>query len=189
MDNVPPYGAPQPGAPQPAASIDNTPGATTLNLNASRTAALQPEIDEQTRRSQSGANWFFWIAGLSLVNSVIVVMGGNWSFLAGLGVTQFLDAMARGLSARLGAASTVFALILDVAAAGVLVMFGLLARQRHSWAFVLGMILYVLDGLLFVILQDWLGLAFHAYALFCIYRGLSANNKLGELLAERDAVR
>lgn len=184
MDNVPPYGAPQPGA-----SIDNAPGATTLNLNASRSAAMQPEIDEQTRRSQTGANWFFWIAGLSLVNSLIVVMGGNWSFLAGLGVTQFIDAVARGLSTRGGAAATVLALLLDVGAAGVLVMFGLLARQRHSWAFVLGMILYAMDGLLLVIVQDWLGLAFHAYALFCIYRGLSANNKLGELLAERDAPR
>jgi hypothetical protein len=183
MDNVPPG-----EVRQSAGSADNPQSATTLNLSAPRTAVLQPEIDEQTRRSQSGANWFFWIAALSLVNSVIVVMEGNWSFLAGLGVTQFIDGLAQGLSIRLGAAATVFALILDVAAAGVLVMFGLLARQRYSWAFVLGMILYALDGLLFVILRDWLGLAFHAYALFCIYRGFRANNALRELLTEVDGV-
>jgi hypothetical protein len=155
--------------------------AGTLNLNVPGDSVLQAEIADLTRRSQVGANWFFWIAGLSFINSVIVLMDGRWSFLAGLGITQFIDGMAKALSPKLGGAAVVFALLMDLVAAGVIILFGLMARQRHNWAFVLGMILYGLDGLLFLLVGDWLSLAFHAYALYCIYRGLSANTQLKAL--------
>ena len=65
-------------------------------------------------------------------------------------------------------------LILDVLAAGIFVFFGVFANKRHSWAFIVGMILFALDGLLVLIRQDWLGLAFHVFALFCLFRGLQA---------------
>ena len=29
------------------------------------------------RRFKSGANWFFWIAGLSIINSIILLAGGK----------------------------------------------------------------------------------------------------------------
>lgn len=166
---------------KPADTSSNASGGGMLNRSGPGNSALQVEIDEQERRSQSGANWFFWIAGLSLVNSVVVLMNGRWSFLAGLGITQFIDGLAVALSAKLGNAATVLALILDLATAGVIVLFGLMARQRHTWAFVFGLILYVADGLLFLIVQDWLGLAFHGYAAYCIVRGLTANKRLKEL--------
>jgi hypothetical protein len=127
------------------------------------------EIEEQAKRSQSGANWFFWIAGLSLVNSVVVLMHGRWSFLAGLGITQFIDGLAVALSPKLGNAATVLALLLDMVTAGVIILFGVMARQKHTWAFVLGLILYAADGLLFLMVQDWLGLAFHAYASYSFF--------------------
>jgi len=98
-----------------------------------------------------------------------------------LGITQFIDGMAKALSPKLGVAAVVFALLMDLAAAGVIILFGLMARQKHNWAFVLGMILYGLDGLLFLLVGDWLSLAFHGYALYCIFRGLSANRQLIEL--------
>ena len=38
----------------------------------------------------------------------------------------------------------------------------------------IGRIQRVLDGLLLLMAQDYLSVAFHAYALYCIYRGLAA---------------
>lgn len=169
---------------KPADTPSNATGAGMLNLSGPGNSALQIEIDDQARRSQSGANWFFWIAGLSLVNSVVVLMNGRWSFLAGLGITQFIDGLAIALSPKLGNVATILALVMDLAAAGVIVLFGLMARQRHTWAFILGLSLYAVDGLLFLIVQDWLALAFHAYASYCIFRGLSANRRLTQLLME-----
>ena len=50
------------------------------------------ERDRLERRVKSGANWFYWIAALSLVNSIIVMANGQWSFILGLGVTEIENA-------------------------------------------------------------------------------------------------
>lgn len=125
----------------------------TLGINALSSGIVEAQILELTRRSLVGANWFFWIAGLSLLNSVVQLMNGRWGFLAGLGVTQFLDGIAKALVPRMGGAAIAIAFAMDLMAAGVLVLFGLMARQKHTWAFVLGMILYGLDGLLFCLFR------------------------------------
>lgn len=36
----------------------------------------------------SGAHWFYWIAVLSLINSLVFHFGWNWSFFMGLAATQ-----------------------------------------------------------------------------------------------------
>ena len=146
---------------------------------------LAEEKREAESRAHSGANWFFWIAGLSLINSVIQLMNGTWAFIVGLGITQLIDGLATQISTEGGSTPKIIALVLDVIVAGVFVFFGLLARNRQGWAFIVGMILYILDGLLFVWVQDWLSIAFHIFALYNIFQGFRANNRLNEL--EREA--
>src|ERR1700740_1421511 len=43
---------------------------------------------------KGGASWFLWIAGLSIVNSIIGMAGGGGDFIVGLGVTQVGDIIA-----------------------------------------------------------------------------------------------
>src|SRR5690349_15552832 len=82
---------------------------------ASPSRAVTPERVEATavseRKIKSGAGWFYWIAGLSLINSVIAATGAGWAFIVGLGVTQFIDAFAHGFESS---AATAVALGLDV---------------------------------------------------------------------------
>ena len=73
--------------------------------------------------------------------------------------------------------SFVFTLLM----AGLLVIFGVLARKFFHWAFIVGMIVYALDGLLLLVAQDYLGVAFHAFVLFLLSKGVSASKKLSEL--------
>lgn len=127
-------------------------------------------------RSRSGANWFFWIAGLSLVNSVSGVIGSRFQFLIGLGITQFVDGLVKG-----SGANPTLGLAFDLFAAGMFAMFGYLCRQRMTRAFYAGMILYVLDGLIFLLFKDVISIGFHLYALFWIFKGLKANEALLEL--------
>jgi len=148
-------------------------------LTPSQFENLQKQV--LARQVQAGANWFFWITGLSLVNSVITLTGGKWRFIVGLGITQIVDAVAK--EAKL---NTLFPLVIDVLAAGVFVLFGLQARKRRNWAFLTGMILYALDGLILVLFKDFLGIGFHLYALYCIYKGMKANGQLGAM--ERGAL-
>ncbi|MDT7540639.1 MAG: hypothetical protein QOE33_543 [Acidobacteriota bacterium] len=137
-----------------------------------------------TRHLNSGANWFFWIAGLSLINSIVSLSKGSWSFLAGLGITQIFDGLANGLSDELGGGATAVALILDLLVAACFVALGMLARRAMLWAFVVGMVIYALDGVLLAFFQVWLSVAFHAFALYSIYRGFNATRKLAALKSE-----
>ena len=119
----------------------------------------------------SGSAWFFWIAGLSIVNSVAAALDTNWGFLIGLGVTQAIDAIAKAAG---GGFATMIALALDSVAALVFVGLGILARRRHLLAYIVGIALFGLDGLLFLVVRDWIGLGFHVFALVFIIRGFLA---------------
>ncbi|MBI4332353.1 MAG: hypothetical protein HY673_13855 [Chloroflexi bacterium] len=42
-------------------------------------------------RFKGGASWFYWIAGLSMLNTLFVIIGAGWTFFIGLGITQVVD--------------------------------------------------------------------------------------------------
>jgi len=121
-------------------------------------------------RVSAGAKWFYWIAGLSLINSLVVILGGNFHFVVGLGITSVVDALAK----QAGSMGSVLDIVINGFVAGVFVLFGHFAVKGQKWAFLVGMALYVLDGLLLLTVKDYLSVGFHAYALFAIYRGLQA---------------
>lgn len=137
-------------------------------------AAARMRLEHQFR---GGANWFYWIAGLSLVNSMVQLSGSDWRFIVGLGITQIVDY----IGTQAGTVGTVAALVIDVFAAGVFVLFGVFARKSQRWAFLVGMVLYGLDGLLLMLGPDFLGLAFHGFALYQIFRGLTALKGLEQM--------
>lgn len=147
-------------------------------------AAQAMELAELVGRFQSGSGWFYWIAGLSVVNSAITQFEGQWAFIIGLGITQVIDEIMR----QAGGAAPVIGFVISLVVAGVFALFGVLARKRQTWAFYVGMVLYALDGLLFLLVQDWLSIGFHVFALYCIYGGLAAHNKLRELEAMQPVV-
>ena len=144
-------------------------------------ADLEARVRAENRVA-GGASWFYWIAGLSILNSAIVALGWKWTFLVGLGVTQFVDGVAIGVAQYVGGQGgtivRLVAFVVDVAVACVFVLFGYLARSRHRWAFVVGMVLYGLDALIFLLFREYWSVAFHALALGGLYGGLKA---LGEL--------
>ncbi|MGI8656220.1 MAG: hypothetical protein ACR2LC_13505 [Pyrinomonadaceae bacterium] len=78
-------------------------GLTTLSLNDKPLTSADAGIAaEYKRQALSGANWFFWIAALSMINSVVLLMNGQWNFLAGLGITQLIDGIAIALAKDAG---------------------------------------------------------------------------------------
>lgn len=163
-----PVAAASVAAPMPAAPAAAAPDASTAEA-----LALQGRI-------KSGASWFYWIAGLSLINSLTSLTGSGYGFIVGLGITQVIDALAKGL----GPAGTAVAIVMDLLAAAVLVVFGVFANKRQAWAFIVGMVLYGLDGLIFLLAQDWLGLGFHVFVLFCVFSGYKALQQYRQTVAQ-----
>lgn len=128
---------------------------------------------------KSGASWFYWIAGLSLVNTAIFIFGGQWNFIMGLGITQVIDAVAKEAGGSLAVKAV--AVVMDLLIAGMFAGFGVMAAKRKNWAFVTGMIIYGLDALIFIMAKDYLGIAFHGLALWFIFGGMKAMRQLAQL--------
>jgi hypothetical protein len=125
-------------------------------VNRAFVAQSEPEV-------MSGASWFWWIAGLSLVNSIMTHSGSDTGFIIGLGFTLVAD--------NIFAEYKVVAFIVDALAIATILGLGFFARKGHFWAFVVGMVLYTLDAGIYLLAQDWMAVAFHGLALFYLVRG------------------
>jgi len=139
---------------------------------------------------RSGVKWFYWIAALTIITSFIAFFGGGIRFLISMGVTQFIDAVGAGLATQLGSAAQVVALVLDLIVTGVFALFGYLAGKKMLWAYIVGMVIFLLDGLLSLALVDVVGVIAHAVVLFFLFRGFQAGQSLislEKLMAEQAA--
>lgn len=152
-------------------------------LGATSDLQIQTRTRELESRRRRGAGWFQWVAGLSVVNSLITMFGGGISFVVGLAVTQVVDGlfMSRGGETPEPGPLPVLALLVDILVAGGLALVGYFAGRGHVSAFVVGMVLYALDGLVFLLFGDLMPVAFHGLAFWYMWRGLSAHRELQKL--------
>ncbi len=144
--------------------------------NPQNQAFLEQKLKLQAR-VRSGAGWLLAVAIFSVVNSALGFFDAKLHFIVGLGLTQIVD----GVGKVGGTAGSAAGLVITLFVAGVFASFWKFARDAQKWAFLAGMILYALDGLIFLGFGLWLDLAFHAFAIFNMYKGLSALNELNKL--------
>ena len=128
------------------------------------------------QRRGSGGAWFYWVGGASILNTILGAAGIQWGLAVGLGVTYVIDATAELLSNTVR--TPIYAVIIDVAVAGVFLLIGRAARGGRLGWYAVGTVLYVLDGLLFVFAADILGIAVHAIAVYGLISGWRAARSL-----------
>lgn len=137
---------------------------------------------ETEQAVKSGARWFYWIAGLSVINTVMVLAGIDITFVVGLGITLIIETVAIGMAGTYAASFPIyFAFGMSIFISSIFVVIGYYAGQKREYVFIAGMALYTVDGTLFLMLADYLGLAFHAVALIYIYKGYSSITKLKQM--------
>ncbi len=115
---------------------------------------------------RAAARWFWWIAGLSLVNIVMFQSGSETSFVMGLGIITVSDVVFAG--------NKLVGFLIDAIALGFFVWVGFEAQRAKLWAFYLGVTVYVLDALIYAYVQSWMPVAFHGLAIFFIVKGILA---------------
>jgi len=176
----PPQPKPMPSARIAAAntaprSAPSAPAMRTPPAGAAAPASVTESVEHQQleRRRRIGARWFYWVAGVSLLNTVVALAGEHRRFIIGLGATQ----VANGLAARTGRGWAP-AILLDLLLIGGFVLLGYLALQGQHWAFPVGIGLYALDGVVFVAARHWVGLGFHVFVLIMICKGFQAARQL-----------
>lgn len=156
------------------------------NIQSPAQAEYQEMVQgDLTARLRSVASWFYWVAGLSLVNTLAVMMGVELTFSLGLGITQIIDAVAlnfRTMSDTVNVPFSVGELVVwgvDFLILGFFVFLGVrLSRHRAAWALWLGIILYGLDSLFFFMGFNWIALALHGFVLYKLTRGFGILQEL-----------
>jgi hypothetical protein len=137
-------------------------------------ASDQPAPTSHVVHMQRGANWFFWIAALSIINSLSVTFGGLANMLFGLGATRLVDEMFK--TGPLAPVEPI-ALAVSLPIAGLFAVFGYYARKGNDLAFVVGMFLYVVDAMITIAFRDLFAFGFHIVAIFYLFNGLLASRR------------
>lgn len=135
-----------------------------------------PALAAHARR---GANWFYWIAGLSMVNSIAFLAGANFHFLAGLGVSEIADGISEAVIQDGGPmAIKGVAIVFDLIVFGGFALAGYFSNKLISPVFLIGIIIYAIDAVIVLLLGDLFMAAFHAFALYQLIRGFMACREL-----------
>ncbi len=124
----------------------------------------------------TGANWFFVISALSVINSLIILTGSKYGYVVGLGFNIIIDRFAspRGTGGR------VAGFLLSLIVAGLLALFGIMARKQKQAGFAAGIAIYIIDTVIVVALMMLVDfyLVFlaliHITLLFFIFKGMKA---------------
>jgi len=72
----------------------------------------------------------------------------------------------------------IYAFVIDVLLAGSVLLIGRAARRGQLAWYAAGMAFYLLDALLFIVVQDFLGIAVHGFALYGLWGGWRAGRAL-----------
>ncbi|HEX2853036.1 MAG TPA: hypothetical protein VHO24_07355 [Opitutaceae bacterium] len=132
------------------------------------------EIEALRKQVASCASWFYWIAGMTVINCMMIQSGSDTSFVIGLTVGMVVDAMA----ASAGATAKLFAAGFDAICVAGLIFLGVKARRGLRWAFIAGIVLYGMDTLLSLVAPNAISIGVHAWALFSMGMGLRVAGKL-----------
>src|SRR5689334_18479631 len=155
----------------------------TPSANGAQLVIIQQKL-ALDNKIRNGMNWFYWIAGLSLLNTIIYLSGNDLTFVIGLGVTQIVDGFMYSLSEEFSTGGTIVrlvGLVIDMIPECLFIVAGILGRKRYRAPILIAMVLYFLDGLLLLLLGDLYGAGFHAFALFGVWSGLRAISELEAL--------
>lgn len=127
----------------------------------------QMQQQDLTNQLSSTASWFYWIAGLSFINTLLVAFDKGMYFFLGLGITQLVDGIIIALFGQYHFSGY----IINTLITGLFVFFGVMFVRRNQWALITGMILYGFDSIIFLMTASWLAFAFHLFVLYKLRNG------------------
>jgi len=161
--------------------------------------SLESELKPQPRVNQNEmaqvadvfaarVQWFYWIAALSFVNSIVGVFGGGVFFVLGLGVSLLVDQLGHHLAGGGAVQSGIYLSFgINMLVSALFALMGYLAGRGNRAVYILGMALYGLDGAIFLLDFRLFPIAVHGYALYKLLLGYCALSQLKQMKALSDA--
>jgi hypothetical protein len=131
-------------------------------------------LEKVIELGERAGNTFNTIAFFSLVNSLLIFFKADIVFPVGLAVTQISDGIA--LVIKEGWPSNIVTTIIiscfyvfNIIVSLIFFYFNKKTSQLNFKWFVIGIVLYILDGLICLALKDYITFGFHCFMLFFLY--------------------
>jgi len=129
---------------------------------------------KQTKIISNGTSWFLWIAILSSLNIVALIFKQNINFVIGLGTNYVIIGTMDAIRRITGTNFTALAIILSFLVSGLFILIWNKSKKGNHKVYLIGMIWYGLDTLIFITSKDWYSIGFHIFALIGLYGGYKA---------------
>jgi len=142
------------------------------------TVEIDPSKLALVQGKNGGASWISTVAVFAIVNSALTFLDVNLRFIFSLGVADISAYIAQ--ASESGGAKVV-AIGITVGCAAAFLALAHFAKKGASWAFIVAMVLYALDGGLWFLVQDWLEVGCHVFAVYMMFKGLQASQGLKKL--------
>ena len=123
-----------------------------------------------------------------MANSCFTLFKADSFFPLGLASTLVLDEVGVLYKAEKGLEFQVLMFAISMIVILIFAVIGYYGTNRKREAIDLGLILYILDTLLVIFLQIFLGLLLHVLAIVIIFRGYKSLNKLEQMETEQNRI-
>lgn len=140
---------------------------------------IQMGIEDIVDRIRKAAYWFFGIAALSIINSILLSKGVY--FIMGLAISQVIDGI---VLAATGEYNFVFGALSPV----LFIVLGIFGAKLQRWAFITGTLIYLIDAVIYLYVGEWLAFAFHGFVIYKLFKGYQAIKEYEELSAKVTSV-
>lgn len=150
---------------------------------------INPQPLNKKSSSSDGPGTFYYIAGISLLNSILIVF--KISFYGSLGITTLISGIGLYLAGYNGGTMSFIingiAFAINAVIAGIVAGFGYLSGKGHAWAYVVGMITYTVDALIMLWIGDWIEVLIHIYVLYLLWKGWSNLRKINATIVKAES--
>jgi len=130
--------------------------------------------DAKSAEMRMGANWFYWLALLSVISTFLVYVVNFQTHFIGLGMSEYLDNRGAQSGTELGKG---MAFAFELAIAGIFAAFGYFARKGSDMAFIVGLFVYIFDAVVLLGYREFFAFGVHLLVMFFIFKGLLASRR------------
>ncbi len=152
---------------------------------------INPQPPKKNSFSSDGPGVFYYIAGISLLNSVLIIF--KVGFYGSLAITTLISGIGLVIAESVNGGTmasfiiNAIAFLINAVIAGIVAGFGYISGKGHAWAYVVGMIAYTVDALIMLWLGDWIEVLVHLYVLYLLWKGWSALRKINVTIAKAES--
>jgi hypothetical protein len=136
----------------------------------------QQKLEKQIRL---GSSWLTWISGLTVVNTVMAFQG--MKMVLALPLVLPIGIAMTEHDRHKGIKGAIITAIFTIFCVSIFFILGYFAKRGARWAFIAGIVFYILDTVIWLTMKNPFVIFFHIFAIWRIAAALTPVKQLSEL--------